>query len=59
VYAISFAVRVLFSGGMVALGWCPDLWENAMSWWKTALIYIGKKALQIAGEELKKKAAKK
>ena len=30
-----------------------------MSWWKTALIYIGKKALEIAGDELKKKAAKK
>ncbi len=30
-----------------------------MSWWKTALIYIWKKALEIAGDELKKKAAKK
>ena len=30
-----------------------------MSWWKTALVYLGKKALEIAGDELKKKAATK
>ena len=30
-----------------------------MSWWKTALIYVAKKALEIAGDELKKKTAKK
>lgn len=30
-----------------------------MSWWKTALIYVAKKAMEIAGEELKKKTAKK
>jgi hypothetical protein len=30
-----------------------------MSWWKTALLYLAKKAIQIAGEELGKKAAKK
>jgi hypothetical protein len=30
-----------------------------MSWWKTALLYIAKKAIEIAGEELKKKSAKK
>jgi hypothetical protein len=29
-----------------------------MSWWKTALVWIGKKALEIAGEELKKKTRK-
>lgn len=30
-----------------------------MTWWQKALIYIGQRALEIAGEELKKKAAKK
>ena len=30
-----------------------------MSWWKTALLYVAKKAIEIAGEELKKKTAKK
>lgn len=29
-----------------------------MSWWKTALLYVAKKAIEIAGEELKKKTAK-
>ena len=29
-----------------------------MSWWQTALVYLGKKALEIAGDELKKKTAK-
>jgi hypothetical protein len=29
-----------------------------MSWWKTALVWIGKKALELAGEELKKKTRK-
>lgn len=30
-----------------------------MSWWKTALLYVAKKAIEIAGDELKKKTAKK
>jgi hypothetical protein len=30
-----------------------------MTWWQKALIYVGKKALQIAGEELGKKVARK
>ncbi len=30
-----------------------------MSWWKTALIYLAKKAVAIAGEELAKKTAPK
>ena len=29
-----------------------------MSWWKTALLYVAKKAIEIAGDELKKKTAK-
>lgn len=30
-----------------------------MSWWKTALLYLAKKAVEIAGEELKKKGQPK
>jgi hypothetical protein len=30
-----------------------------MSWWKPILIALGKKALELAGEELAKKATKK
>ena len=30
-----------------------------MSWWKSVLVYLGKKALEIATEELEKKTAKK
>ena len=30
-----------------------------MSWWKTALLYVAKKAIEIAGDEPKKKTAKK
>jgi hypothetical protein len=30
-----------------------------MSWWKKALIYAAKKAIQIAGEELAKKTEPK
>jgi hypothetical protein len=44
---------------VVAVGRCAALWEMDMSWWKQALIYVGKKALQIAGEELGKKTRKK
>ncbi len=30
-----------------------------MSWWKTALLYLAKKAVEVAGEELKKKSKPK
>lgn len=30
-----------------------------MSWWKEALKWVGKKALEMAAEEIGKKAAKK
>jgi hypothetical protein len=43
----------------VAVGRSQSRGETEMSWWKTALIYLAKKALQIAGEELGKKVAKK
>ena len=26
-----------------------------MSWWKSALLYLAQKAIEVAGEELKKK----
>lgn len=31
---------------------------DGMSWWKTALKWVGKKALEMAAEEVKKKATK-
>jgi hypothetical protein len=59
VHAVAQSVRILLSSGVVAVerGTAPRITD--MSWWKTALIYVAKKALQIAGEELGKKAAKK
>lgn len=30
-----------------------------MKWWQKALIWVGQRALEYAGEELKKKATKK
>jgi hypothetical protein len=59
VYADALTFWEVVSDGVVAVGRCAALWEMDMSWWKQALIYVGKKALQIAGEELGKKTRKK
>jgi hypothetical protein len=59
VHADALEVREALPDGVVALGRGADLREICeMSWWKTALVWIGKKALEIAGEELKKKTRK-
>jgi hypothetical protein len=59
VHADAVAVREVVTNGVVAVGCRAGVWEIQMSWWKTALIYIGKKALEIAGDELAKKGASK
>jgi hypothetical protein len=59
VHADAFAIREVVTNGVVAVGCRAGVWEIQMSWWKTALIYIGKKAIEIAGEELGKKATRK